>query len=152
MADNKEYDEAGGLAGWAGDDKDQEIALLRARLAQMEEEQAASRTVDAYLERKLAEKAAQLAALENAEWLTIAHGICADFGIPPGHILHRMRELKGRLDGVDDRITDQQIIDLAVAAGYGIIHARETPPTYEMRRAMNFARAVLRQAFAGTPA
>lgn len=39
-------------------------------------------------------------------------------------------------------LSNQSIVELAIKAGYGIISATESPPTYEMRRAVVFARSV----------
>ena len=34
----------------------------------------------------------------NAPWLTLAHIICADAGIPPGPIIERLEVLSNKLD------------------------------------------------------
>lgn len=47
-------------------------------------------------------------------------------------------------------LTQQEVAELAIQADYGIANPRETPPTYEMRRAMKFYE-LLRQAMT-TPA
>ncbi len=36
---------------------------------------------------------AQIEDFENSEWLTTAHMLCTDFGIPQGHISDRMKQL-----------------------------------------------------------
>lgn len=38
----------------------------------------------------------------NAPWLSLAHMICTDSGIPPGHITSRLEALRGKLDGPND--------------------------------------------------
>lgn len=35
---------------------------------------------------------------ENAPWLTLAHIICADAGVPPGHISDRLKALRDKLE------------------------------------------------------
>lgn len=58
----------------------------------------------------------------NAPWLSEAHALCADMGIPPGHITDRIRALREKLGaaepvGVVDEDDDGLFADFETALG-----------------------------------
>lgn len=59
------------------------------------------------------------AAADSAQWLSAAHTLCADAGIPPGHIGDRLESLRaalGKLPASDRRHMFEHIYDLPGSA------------------------------------
>lgn len=57
----------------------------------------------------------------NAPWLSLAHLICADAGIPPGHITARLEALRDKLDGTaqGERVAVCPTLDRECGEYYG---------------------------------